>query len=1299
MGFFTFLNRFSFLRKAMVLSLWAVLLVGTSTAWAQESISNIKFASTSPDGQYNTGDEILLECVFTDWLGVGSFIKVVLNTGDTINMVFDPKLAEDFLDPQWGIQGVRNAEIGGHARTYGVYCIKELKNLDDTKGDFVLAGGFNKYEGTTGANDFVITDHNGILKQSITFNEQVYWVEETQDGGLIAGGEFTDFGGEATYDHIVKFKYDTASKMFVVDTDFMNNITHNKQQNALDDSSPNTDNGVISTEVSTFGKPQRGILEDTDGSIFIIGNFDYVGGVSRPTMAKLNADGTLNTAFNFTSQASNGNTMSFDPDLDAVGEMWASANQWIYRVNKTTGAVTASKNLGIYLLAITVMPNEDESDSEGIPGPGGIICSGHYGVPAGGWGNMIALQDNLSTTPTSKFALGKTAANPNGVNLTINSWAIDGAAFLKGKMWLGMHDADPYNYQGNYFEGGIIVLNYDGSLNTTFNDMLANRTNNSNQDGIGGYNSGGGTDIISLRVTSEDDLMVGGSYCSIMQYTDNVYGTGGYPDDQIITRLSFRRARGVYKVSEDDMLNELKIVDIVPENKGGYNITDAFGEDKETNISMDNIAPGDELESNHNFSLNMPRTNEQEAFITTWQTLADNETITIPTTGSGYNYLVDWGITTNDGMTPVITKHTGSASYTYPKAGTYTVKVYCAIDADKDGKADGTGFPQIYFNNKVENSKDKILTVEQWGHMKWKSFNNAFHGCSKLRITATDAPDLAAVTQMNYMFKDCVALNDNINHWDVSTVTNMAGMFYGTTSFNQPLNNWNVSNVKYMTYMFLGATAFNQNLSAWNVSSVTNMTMMFSSASSFDQPLNDWNVSSVTYMSSMFSSASSFNQPLNNWNVSNVTNMTQMFKGARSFNQPLNNWNVSNVTNMTQMFEGATSFNQPLNNWNVSSATDMAYMLQYAASFDQDLSSWQISSLKEAGAMLSNCGMSMENYDKLLIEWNKQVQAGTAASLIKFGALGIKYCRGDEARTALIDKGWGDAVAGASSASYSDILDSGVGCWLTFNLYDDYHNKDFTPTSYKKKYTEIESLATFPNLGVFKQDTHIAWSMYKNPGDNNGATTGSASNGTELKALLDELSIYQGTVNQYAVWEGEGVGEPVVPIDNVCEILYLKEEGSTALYGKAYLNKEAKTYLLEATETGKLFKKWTTGDATTDASIFGSEGARQYIKANSVGDAVEELKLYATWYDFEGGADCEYYTITYLTAENGTVYEFDNNTGVIYYYQARKAANLPAPNADSNNMKGWSLTKGGSGEPFKIDRFTQGNLILYPTTK
>ena len=44
-------------------------------------------------------------------------------------------------------------------------------------------------------------------------------------------------------------------------------------------------------------------------------------------------------------------------------------------------------------------------------------------------------------------------------------------------------------------------------------------------------------------------------------------------------------------------------------------------------------------------------------FITTWETKADEESITIPTTGTGYSYTVDWGDGTSDTMT-----YTGNAS-------------------------------------------------------------------------------------------------------------------------------------------------------------------------------------------------------------------------------------------------------------------------------------------------------------------------------------------------------------------------------------------------------------------------------------------------------------------------------------------------------------------------------------------------------------------------------------------------------------------------------------------------------------
>lgn len=146
----------------------------------------------------------------------------------------------------------------------------------------------------------------------------------------------------------------------------------------------------------------------------------------------------------------------------------------------------------------------------------------------------------------------------------------------------------------------------------------------------------------------------------------------------------------------------------------------------------------------------------QTEFITTWQTTSDGESITIPTTGTGYNYTVDWG----DGS--ATDTWTGDATHTYTTAGTHTVQIT------------GT-FPRIYFNNGGD--KDNILTVEQWGTIAWTSMAGAFQGCVNLVINATDAPNLAGCTSIQDMFAGCLVLVGGVEHWNVSTITNMNGVF------------------------------------------------------------------------------------------------------------------------------------------------------------------------------------------------------------------------------------------------------------------------------------------------------------------------------------------------------------------------------------------------------------------------------------------------------------------------------------------------------------------------------------------
>jgi len=230
----------------------------------------------------------------------------------------------------------------------------------------------------------------------------------------------------------------------------------------------------------------------------------------------------------------------------------------------------------------------------------------------------------------------------------------------------------------------------------------------------------------------------------------------------------------------------------------------------------------------------------QNEFITTWQTVSDNETITIPTfSGETYNYDIDWN---NDGIFDDIGV-TGNATHSYSSMGIHTIVIR-------------GNFPRIYVNFSAD--REKLLTVEQWGNQVWSSMEDAFTGCSNLVVNATDAPVLTNVTSIARMFFLCTNINQSFDHWDVSTITNMSSAF-SNTSFNQSLASWTVNNLRDASSLFSG-TPFNQDLSSWNVSDVEEFGGMFQNATAFNQDISGWNVASATEMQSMFNGATAFNR-------------------------------------------------------------------------------------------------------------------------------------------------------------------------------------------------------------------------------------------------------------------------------------------------------------------------------------------------------------------------------------------------------------------------------------------------------
>ena len=252
----------------------------------------------------------------------------------------------------------------------------------------------------------------------------------------------------------------------------------------------------------------------------------------------------------------------------------------------------------------------------------------------------------------------------------------------------------------------------------------------------------------------------------------------------------------------------------------------------------------------------------QNEFITTWRTTTANETITIPTTGTGYNYSVDWG----DGTTE--TGFTGNASHAYSSAGDYVVKI--------------TGnFPRIYFNNNADS--DKIISIDQWGDIAWTSFESAFNDCRQLQILATDAPDLSNVTSLFDAFRACRAIGSpDLSNWDVSTVTNMSGVFF-FTNFNGNVTTWDVGSVTDFSLAF-AQTSINQDITGWNIGErVTGniiMAQMFAFAKSFDQDISVWDMSKVSDALQMLRSTDSFDYDLGGWDISSIAYMTDFLNGA-----------------------------------------------------------------------------------------------------------------------------------------------------------------------------------------------------------------------------------------------------------------------------------------------------------------------------------------------------------------------------------------------------------------------------------
>ena len=380
-----------------------------------------------------------------------------------------------------------------------------------------------------------------------------------------------------------------------------------------------------------------------------------------------------------------------------------------------------------------------------------------------------------------------------------------------------------------------------------------------------------------------------------------------------------------------------------------------------------------------------------------------------------YNATINWG----DGTSESYTQSGGNVSHTYWTPGVYDIKISGI-------------FPALAFNN--ANDRLKVMKVKNWGNIVWADTIGMFWGCANLEVTATDIPNFTSNRSSANMFRDCSSLvgNSTIGSWNMSNVANMLAMFQGAVLFNQNISSWDTSKVTSMAQMFSGATSFNQPIGSWNISGNTNLNQMFASATTFNQNISSWNTSNVTNMANVFRQATSFNQNISSWDTRKVTNFTNMFAGS-PFNQNISSWITSGATGMGGMFSGATAFNQDISSWNVTNVSNMVAMFSGATAFNQNIGSWilRTASLNMSN-MLSNCGMSTENYSRTLIGWANSISTrGNLPANIFLGAVGrtyncINYVTGQTYNTAVAARTYLDT--GTPNWTFSGDSQTGSPC-------------------------------------------------------------------------------------------------------------------------------------------------------------------------------------------------------------------------------------------------------------------------------
>ncbi|MGB0775196.1 MAG: Calx-beta domain-containing protein, partial [Akkermansiaceae bacterium] len=353
------------------------------------------------------------------------------------------------------------------------------------------------------------------------------------------------------------------------------------------------DNSYVSPAITNGGNNGNvfSISAAADGKLYLRGIFDSVGGVARPSVARLNADGTLDTGF----------APTFGGTHSIGGDTIYATNNGLYLVLKPfgqagglarltdTGAIDSTFKFGnasVQNTFLSVRALQEQAD-------GSILVGYLYGLGASvsSWGfTKLEADGDVDTTFNSITNSGAGLTHyPTGI-----ARRPDGAIFYSTSRQIGLANADgslnssftqPGAFNGNInsivvIKGKLIAGGAFTDIGGTSAGYIARFLNNGTVDSTFPGGSGADSTINYLRPTNDLKLMVGGNFAT--------FNTGSYP--------------ALVKLLMSDPAVEILTPNPVFETDGTVTITLRRSGKTDTAISVDVATMSDSATENVDFS-------------------------------------------------------------------------------------------------------------------------------------------------------------------------------------------------------------------------------------------------------------------------------------------------------------------------------------------------------------------------------------------------------------------------------------------------------------------------------------------------------------------------------------------------------------------------------------------------------------------------------------------------------------------------------------------------------------------------